>query len=824
MNILFKYIFTNIKEHKFRSMVMLLSILLSATLLFVSFSIGVSYEAAQRKMARGMVGEASVKIRANDTFIDIEDIPDHALIQDKVQLLKGEALYHKEGYYETVDLIAANLDDLNKINPMRLSGDTELNQFLGNQIILPDRFTTQYGIEKGDEVTLQIGKQNKAFTVFDIAAYDTLFLRQSRGVTVVMPYTALEEVFQEANGSSEVLLTLTDKHSISNVISDLSEQLPKEQYQIEKTVNEAQINADAKQKSMPFFLISFFSLTMSIFIIYSSYKVITLDRLPIIGTFRSIGATAKTVTRLLLLESLVYGTIGGLIGIPVGILLLKWILNGLGSSISKGIEIPVVISNFGMAAAIVVAVFVSLLSAYLPIRKASQLPIKDIILGNIEDRKNYRPRIILLGIIMVISAIFLPYIVPDQFLYLAGGLSLIGFIAGTIMVLPNIINLFSIGMEYLYMLLFKNEGKLAARNLRDNKSIVQNITLLFISISAVIVISVIGNFVTDYITGVFEGSQLQGFAEGKMDITFVDDVRKMEGIEKVLPVYVYENEILGNEKFISRIEATEHLDQYSDLLGLTYVSSKTPQEIYTEFTNERYVLVSSDYLKQTKLKVGDELILSNQNEKYRYQIIGTYQSRATKAQAIISSDNAEADFYKSHYSFLAYTAENADAVMIQIRDRFGNTTNWSRTVEEFNQDAVATVSGFLQPMQSMTYFILILSAIGIINNLMINYIQKRRIMAVYKSIGLSHRQNLKMVFIEGFSSGAIGALIAICVSYMEIQTIFLIVGQKITMTPQLDETVFLLAGAMGIFITLLGSIIPIIKSYQMKLVEEIKFE
>lgn len=805
-------------------MVMLLSILLSTILLFVSFSIGVSYEEAQRKMARGMVGDANVRVSAYDTFIDIEDIPDHALIQDKVQLLKGEALYHNEGYYETVDLIAGDLDDLNRINPMRLSDDTDLSQFSGNQIILPDRFTLQYGIEKGDEVTLQIGKENKTFTVFDIAAYDTLFLRQSRGVTVVIPYSALVEVFQEANGSSEILLTLTDQHSISNLIEDLSNQLSKEQYQIEKTVNEVQINADARQKSMPFFLISFFSLTMSVFIIYSSYKVITLDRLPIIGTFRSIGATAKTVTRLLLLESFVYGAIGGLAGIPVGILLLKWILNGLGQSISKGIEILVVISNFGMVAAIFVAVFVSLLSAYLPVRKASQLPIKDIVLGNIEERKNDRPRIIVSGIIMAIFSIFLPYIVPDKFLYLAGGLSLIGLIAGTIMVLPNIINLLSIGLEYLYTLLFKNEGKLAARNLRDNKSIVQNITLLFISISAVIVISVIGNFVTNYITGVFQGSQLQGFAEGKMDKTFMDEVRKMEGIDKVLPVYVYENEILGNEMSIPRIEATDHLDQYSDLLGLTYASSKTQQEILTAFTNGRYVLVSKDYLKQTKLKVGDQLILSDQNETYRYQIIGTYQSRATKAQAIISSGNAEADFYKPHYNFLAYTAENADAVMIQIRNRFGDMTNWSRTVDEFNQDAVATVSGFLQPMQSMTYFILILSAIGIINNLMINYIQKRRLLAVYKSIGLSHRQNLKMVLIEGLSCGVLGAVIAICISYMEIQTIFLIVGQKMTMIPQLDGKVFLLAGAMGIFITLLGSVIPIIKSYQMKVVEEIKFE
>ena len=38
-----KYIFMNVKERKMRTAVMLLSILLSTTLLFVSFSIGASY-------------------------------------------------------------------------------------------------------------------------------------------------------------------------------------------------------------------------------------------------------------------------------------------------------------------------------------------------------------------------------------------------------------------------------------------------------------------------------------------------------------------------------------------------------------------------------------------------------------------------------------------------------------------------------------------------------------------------------------------------------------------------------------------------------------
>ena len=49
---------------------------------------------------------------------------------------------------------------------------------------------------------------------------------------------------------------------------------------------------------MPFFLISFFSLTMSIFIIYSSYKVIALDRLPI-RAYSASGAGKSTLLYIL---------------------------------------------------------------------------------------------------------------------------------------------------------------------------------------------------------------------------------------------------------------------------------------------------------------------------------------------------------------------------------------------------------------------------------------------------------------------------------------------------------------------------------------------
>lgn len=175
MKILLKYIFTNVRERKMRTAVMLLSILLSTTLLFVSFSIGASYENAQRKMARGMAGSATLSVTATDGGISADILPELSSVRASVGMIKGSALYHENGYYETIDLIAADLEQLSEINPPRLVSGEKIINFTGNQVILPDRFTSKYRIEQGDTITLRIGGQPVSFEVAEIAAYDTVF-------------------------------------------------------------------------------------------------------------------------------------------------------------------------------------------------------------------------------------------------------------------------------------------------------------------------------------------------------------------------------------------------------------------------------------------------------------------------------------------------------------------------------------------------------------------------------------------------------------------------------------------------------------------------
>lgn len=176
------------------------------------------------------------------------------------------------------------------------------------------------------------------------------------------------------------------------------------------------------------------------------------------------------------------------------------------------------------------------------------------------------------------------------------------------------------------------------------------------------------------------------------------------------------------------------------MMALHYTDKDMEEQALLSFSEERVILFSESGLERTGFSVGDRITLTGGAGQNEYQIVGSFKSRATDVEAVISSAYAVSDFGASVYGFLAYTAADPDAVMVQIRDLFGETSNWSRTVEEFNADALSTVGAFLQPMHSMTYFILLLAAVGIINNLLINYMQKRRSTAMYKSVGLSNRR------------------------------------------------------------------------------------
>lgn len=831
MKIIFKYVLNNIKERKTRTAVMLLSIVFSTTLLFVSLTIGDSYKSAQRKMGKGYSGTATVSVKATNNeneqlkFIKEDVVKNLEKIKSKVGIIKSTGLYCENGYFENFDILAADLDGLNTINKPRLMDNNDLSNFSGYKIILPEKFTTKYKIKKGDNIKITINQKTINFQVYGIAAYDTVFLRSTRGFNALIPKEILRDILNIKDEYTEILLEPKENIGTNTLITEVSKNVSQNKYRVSAVVDEKQIEQDAKQKTMPFLLISFFSLTMSVFIIYSSYKVITIERLPVIGTFRSIGATKKKVTKILILESLVYGILGGGIGIPLGIIVLKFILGGMTENLTQGVEIPMVITTLNVIITFFVAIIMSILSAYIPVKRSSEIPVKDIVLGTVEEKCVTNKFKIKVAVGLFIISILLPNILKGNMLLIGGGISLITLIVATLILIPMITDAISLVLEKVYAVILGNEGKLAARNMRGNKNVIQSITLLFISISAVIVVTVVGSFVSTYIGDVFKGAKLDGFTEAKnIDKAFVDRLKESDNVKSVLPLYVINGTMTLDRFGTNRVEGVDSLEEYNDMFALKYEDSEKKNNAIKKFNEDRNILLNYEFIKTLKVKVGDKIQVAMENSKYEYKVIGSYKSRANNSQAVLPSKYLESDFGQNAYGLVVYTSKDPEGTMAEIRSMYEGKENYSRTVDEFTKDGLEVVTAFLKPLNSLTYCILLLSTIGIINNLLINYIQKQREIAMYRAVGLSIKQSVKMTLIEGFTSGIIGAGAGMIISYLEVRTIFIVAGPRISMSPDFQLSTFLIAGLIGIVITLVGSIVPIIKNTKMQIVEKIKAE
>ncbi|MCG8502876.1 MAG: ABC transporter permease, partial [Firmicutes bacterium] len=251
MKIILKYIMNNIKERKMRTAVMLLSVVMSTTLLFVSLSIGNSYESAQQKMAKGVAGAATTSISARPNadgqmvWIAEEDVPESASIKNKVGIVETHALYSEDGYFDNFYILAADLEGLNQINKPRLLNGAELTDFNGYDIVLPEKFTSKYKLQPGAKVTLRIEGTPITFNLVAVAAYDTVFLRSTRGFNALVPKETLQQILNISNEYNKILIEPAEGVNTPNIKAELANSLPSDRYSITAVYNEAQVAADA---------------------------------------------------------------------------------------------------------------------------------------------------------------------------------------------------------------------------------------------------------------------------------------------------------------------------------------------------------------------------------------------------------------------------------------------------------------------------------------------------------------------------------------------------------------------------------------------------
>jgi putative ABC transport system permease protein len=838
LNIIVKFILKNIREKKLRTLLITVSVAVSCALFFASNNISDSYKASYVTMMRASVGNSDIVLYPE------QKSPSKFLKLDKAERVKDRADYiigtmNGSGSLRidknnviNISFRGIEYDDLMLMNPVVLTEKGSLTPFNGNKIIISEKTAKKYDLQTGKKLNILIGEQRHDFTIAAIASSSSYFKTEQENVIGIVPRETLAKLSSAEGKASSIYIKAKSSEDIKKLIEDLK--VDYKGYGVSESIDEKELDSELGMVKTAFSMMLVVVLIMSMFIIYTAFKVITMERMPVIGTFRSIGATKAMTNLVLILESIIYGIIGGLFGSFLGIGIL-YVVGVLMNPDRKYIKIPFEYNPRLLPMAFAFGLIVSFISSALPILRVSKIPVKDIVLNNLDKVKKSRRIKPILGIIMIIYSSIVPMLISSKSpaampLQLTSILCIFG---GTVLLLPFVNNAFSRVFEILYSFMFGNEGLLAAKNLRNNKSLLNNVTLLSIGISALFMINSVSFSMSKQVAKGYSAWNCDVVVFPRVDMTVrnEDDVRKIqktEGVIDTAPISsLFNVEVDIKNVSNNRIMDIDSIDsrKFSSFINVPFIGSV--KRLPEDFDTDRNIIITPSLKSRFNVGVGEVLNLKTDNGTKTYRVVGIFDTiMQNGSYAFIPEKYMRSDFKVRNYNrIFVKTSKDSDEVKSKLLEAFKGKRYTIETLRKMQEDNDRANKDMMRQLTAFPFISILIGAFGVVNNFIISFIERRRAFAILASIGMSRKQNIKVVFIEALSVGITGGIMGILSGFGTTLIVPSIMrAMELPLPMHYSLTLFLMCFMLGVAIALIASAGPVLKSSKLNIIEAIKYE
>ena len=626
MLVVLRFLFRTIRERKLRSVLLVLSIAVSAALYFASTALTTSLTAMYADRLQQAYGSAEIVVEPHPRFWSppiapalVEPLRDQ--IEYAVGVFEDVAYYRHRDTTVPLSLTAVEFADLQQMNRVVLVDEARLLPFRGHKAIISRRTAATYHLAAGSRITLEIGGEIYRFRVAGVAHPTGMFAVEDERHAVIVPRDFMDGLFQ-ARGLVDVLYIRGQPgRSLEELMRALEQVFRR--HRVRPSVSEREAEEWTREITIPLQIMFVLVLATSAFIIYSSFQVITAERLPIIGTFRSIGATRRDTNLVLFVESALYGIVGGGIGCLLGGAALyvmalwttpDWIAE-------DGIRIR--FTGIQLAASFLLAVALAVVSSAVPVVGAVRIPVKELILGQYEaEQQRYRLRSVI-GSVLVLAALGLPALAPGR---ASAVLAIAAGVAGIVLLVPFILAGVAATLARIARALpGRGVGELAARNIRANPNVRNSVALLAIGIAGMLMIFTVS---TSVIAGLIRSYRDMRYDVemwiGNMNRATDRHVRTIGGVSDVYGVYgVLDVPIADSDEDLDIILGIRG-DRFSHFWRLR--GSDTPQRLYAQLARERTIIPTYALQKRLGLRLGDTVTLEMARGPRDYRVIGFFHS------------------------------------------------------------------------------------------------------------------------------------------------------------------------------------------------------
>lgn len=247
-----------------------------------------------------------------------------------------------------------------------------------DQVLIDAKTAERAGYEVGDTVRISVDGPvltptiTGVFTTDDgnvaaggsLALFDTATAQQLFG----KPGTYDEIDVQAAPGTSQAALQAALERALPQdaVETTTGKQLADDQARM--------ISAQMGGMQQALLVFAGIALFVGTFIIANTFTMLVAQRTRELALLRAVGASRRQVTRSVLIEAFVVGTVAGVAGLAAGIGIgagMRSLMGAFDATVPDG---PLVISPTTVVAALAVGVLVTMLAAWLPGRRAAKIP------------------------------------------------------------------------------------------------------------------------------------------------------------------------------------------------------------------------------------------------------------------------------------------------------------------------------------------------------------------------------------------------------------------------------------------------------------------
>ena len=690
-------------------------------------------------------------------------------IQSVVQLVKADGtLTNTEG----LDVaIGTNWIDDALLNPFTLaSGHAPAGP---HEVVIDKRTAEQEGWALGESISLLTKAGPQTLTLAGTATYGTADGRPGSSLVATDDATA-QQLFAEPGRYDNVRVAAAAGTTPEGLRTRITAAVAPTGSGLE-AVAAAQATADQQDllhDQLAFFdqflmAFAFVALFVGMFIVHNTFSIVVAQRGKELAVLRSLGARRRQVLRSVVIESVVVGIVFAAVGIAAGIGLsfaLRALISAGGIDVPNG---PLVISTGTIMTAFVVGVFVTVLSAVLPARRASRIPPMAALRDAAAERVRPSAGRVVAGVLMTGAGVaaFAAGVTTTG----DGALPLIGLGALTgilgVSVLGPVLVRPAVAVLGAPLRAFGVVGKYARENVRRNPkrssatasalmigiALVGFITILASSTKASVASFVDRSFRSDYV--VDSGSLSQGFAT-----SIEHDVQSVAGVATLSPERVAPAQVKGATAPVIGLD-TAVIDRLYDL-GVSAGS-------ITSVRGDG-VAVAKTAADADGLHVGDQV-------PFRF---ADGQAVTLTVQAIFDGNRVggDADWVVGLDTFETHVADQYDRRLFVKFDP-GVSSDGSRaaldaalrswpnaTVQdgaEFRAAITAQIDALLNLIYGLLALALVIALIGIANTLALSVHERRRELGLLRAIGMRRRQLRRAVRRESVLIAALGTVLGL---------------------------------------------------------------